>query len=236
VIEAAGEWYTDGTLWAAVGGVGTAVGVVIGLITLWRTVLDPNKRRLFYSMPTVAPLLRQVGADLEVRHEGQLLALPYAVKVQLVSRGRKDIPSSSFDNGEPIILDVGAPIVTGLSVDSDTDTMPPHVVKGTELHIGPGLIRKRQTLTFTLLTDGRPTLTCRNSLIDVQVLKQTSEPTEISKTRAWQVITLTLVAGWLVAAMAGQEKITYWLTVALAVPAGGWLAERILGWRNQGIN
>ena len=153
---------------------GVIVAVIFGALTVGLMMFNPNRRRLFYGMPTAAPLLpSRAPSALDVRFDGLRLANPSVVEVRLTSRSRKDIPSGRFNDDEPIVLDVGVGIVTLLSATSNIDTMPPVKVKDTELHIGPGLIRKRQTLTYTLLTDGQaPDLTCRSPLIDVEMRPQ----------------------------------------------------------------
>jgi hypothetical protein len=121
-----------------------------------------------------------VRGDLKLLHRGRVLADPRALTVELVSRGRKDIPSDAYNDGEPLKLNIGAPIVEILQVASEPATLPVPAVAadGTAVHIGPSLIGKRHTITITVLTDGgQPTLTCQSPLIDVQVRQQRSDET-----------------------------------------------------------
>jgi hypothetical protein len=178
-VSIAEKWYASATFYAATG---VAVTLVIGVATvLVAYVVGFPKRRLLYAMPVLAPLLSapaDVQGDLELRRHGTVLTDPHLLEIRLVARGRKDIPSSAYDSGEPIRFDVGARIVELLRSTSDpqSDPLPKYAFNGTTLTIGPSRIGKRQIIAFTLLTDGeRPCLTCQSSLIDVQVRQQKPE-------------------------------------------------------------
>jgi len=176
VVTIATAWYASGTFWTAAG---VMIALLVGAASIRVAyIVGFPRRRLLYAMPTVGAMLTApagVRGDLELRHRGKVLTAPGVVEVWLVSRGRKDIPSSAYDSRKPLRLDVGAGIVEVLHVTSDPPSIPkPKVtVEDTSLAIGPSLIGKRQKITFTLLTDGgRPHLTCESTLIDVQVREQ----------------------------------------------------------------
>jgi hypothetical protein len=100
------------------------------------------------------------------------------VKVQLRTGGRWDIASSAFDQDLPITIDVGVPILT-MRIDRLLDTDTPYLkaeIAGTELKVGPSLLRPHETWTFVLLTNGRATLAIRiNPLVDIKILKNTEQ-------------------------------------------------------------
>lgn len=139
------------------------------------------RRRLYFGLRATAPLLTApVGmrSDLELRHRGTLLADPRVLTVDLVSRGRTDIPSDAYNDRQPLQLDVGARIVEILQVTCEPQTLQaPHITAGgTLLRVGPGLIGSRQAITINALTDGgEPSLTCRSPLIGVQVRQRTDK-------------------------------------------------------------
>jgi hypothetical protein len=166
----AAEWYTSGTFWA---GAGVVAAVLVGVATVAVTYMAAfPRRRLLYGIATVAPLLSApdgVRGDLELRHRGRPLTDPHVLEVVLAGQGRRDIPSDAFDGGTPIRLDAGAPIVELLRVVSESSSNPAPAtrVDGTALEIGPGLIGRRQKLTFTFLVEGEPGLDCQAPLIDV---------------------------------------------------------------------
>lgn len=94
----------------------------------------------------------------------------HIVKVDLRTKGRWDIASVAFDRDLPLTLDIGVQI---LAMKAVQPTGVPNLraeIVGTELQIGPGLVRRRRTWRFTLLTNGVAThFTCLNPLIDVDI-------------------------------------------------------------------
>lgn len=125
------------------------VALVVGVAGAWVAyAVGFPRRTLPYGLVLAAPLLSSTRGvpDLELRHRGAVLDHPYILDIQVVSRGRKDIPRSAFDGDEPIRLDVGARIVTILQITSLPETLisPAVTVSTTKLLIGPSLIGKRQ--------------------------------------------------------------------------------------------
>lgn len=167
------SWYESGTVWAALG---VGVAVVVGIVTLVMTYrFGKPSRRLYIGMRTSVPLLAappDARSDLELLYRKEKLKDPYLIELQITSRGRKDIPSSAFDSGEPVHLSLAASIIEILRTNVNPESLPiPTVELGErEVRVGPSLFKKRQTLVITILTDGqKPVLTCKSSLIDVQI-------------------------------------------------------------------
>src|SRR5713101_4736271 len=221
-MDVTGVWYTSGTFWA---GAGTVTAVLGAVAVVWVTfTVGFPRRRLYYGMPAAARLLTApagMRSDLELRHHGTLLADPRVLTIELVSRGRKDIPSDAFNDRQPLQLDVGAPIVEVLQVTSKPDALPtPDITPdGTLLKIGPSLIGKRHEITITVLTDGEePSLTCQSPLIDVQVRQRIDD-------RSPMPLLVAAVAA--VAAVAGVVATAATATTATAVAtaaAVAWVA------------
>jgi hypothetical protein len=193
------------------------------------------KRRLLYGMPVVAPMLTApsgVRGDLELRHRGTLLTEPHVLEVQLLSRGRKDIPSSAYDGNVPIRLDVGAMIIEVLQTNSEPSPLPaPRVtIDGTALEIGPALIGKRQKISITILAEGSsPQLNCQASLIDVHVKQLTPiEESPMLKVAPF-ALAVTLPAMGLTV-LAADMGATVMALVALVVAVTGSLAGAAVGW------
>lgn len=114
MVISAEHWYSSGTLWAAVG---VGVTLLIGIATL--LVMWVPRQRLYYRAPPATPLLApgiKGIADLEIRHDGRRLADPYLLEITMTARGRRDIPSSAFDQDRPLGFDLGAGIVKVLQV------------------------------------------------------------------------------------------------------------------------
>src|SRR6266496_479354 len=141
VMDVAAPFYASGTFWA---GAGVLAAVLGTLAAVWVTfAVGFPRRRLYYGMRAAAPLLTAppgMRSDLELRHRGtpagrkggdhadadawQVLADPHVLTLELVSRGRKDIPSEAYDDHQPLRLDIGARIVEVLQATSEPATMP----------------------------------------------------------------------------------------------------------------
>jgi hypothetical protein len=119
-------------------------------------------RRITYGVPVSAGLIDQSAIqssrrpDLHIWWRYEVIADPYVLEVALNYRGRRVIKSDDFDKGRPFCIDVGVPIIELLEKVFDPEEAPsPSVeVSGTALRIGPDLLRKRQAMTFVILTDG----------------------------------------------------------------------------------
>ncbi|MFE2584802.1 hypothetical protein [Streptomyces sp. NPDC059378] len=178
VIMRLGAKFYDLPLWGF-------VGVVIAALALWVAFKLAEKTRLFYGMPLVAPLLNAspaVRGRVVVTFNEIELKQAHHVEVHLVTRGTRDIASADFDQGRPLVLDVGARIVTLLTplrVTPASAEVPEVNFNGTALHIQKCLIKSRERIALSLLADGEaPRLTCPTAhLINVRMKKFTgSEP------------------------------------------------------------
>jgi hypothetical protein len=139
-----------------------AVAVIVGIAGVWVAYLAGFPRqRLLYWIPAAVPLVnapRGPGHGFQLLYNGAEVAQPHLLSVQLISRGRDDISIDFFEDGEPISLDLGVPIIDVLQIDpigrrAFSPTASPD--KNT-LKIGPSLIGKRQMIIITLLLDGSP--------------------------------------------------------------------------------
>lgn len=158
--------------------VGVLATILVGLVTVWVTyAVGFPRRRLLYGLPVVTPVLsvaRSGGDDLQITFKDTPLDKPHVVRVHLVGQGRKDIPSTAFDSGNPLHLDINANIVKVLQITSNGQQPVPKIaVDGSTLRIGPSLIGKRQRIEITLLVDGEnPHLICQSYLENVDVREQ----------------------------------------------------------------
>lgn len=192
---AGSSFYTSGTFWA---GAGTVVGVVSIVAIVWVTWRAANpKRRLWYSMPTVTPLVARKGLSRELRiHYGDhQLVSPSTVSIQLISRGRLDIPRSAFDGDQPLQLDVGAPIVEVLNVTTSPNRPIPSVkTDDSKVFIGPSLIGRREKIVISLLVEGDPHLNPLPQSLENVDIRQ-GDPAEVRLIRTQSaVLVLGVVA------------------------------------------
>jgi hypothetical protein len=189
------QWYSSGTLWTAMS---VGVTLLIGVATLLVTWVP--RQRLYYRAPPPTPLLspgmRDI-ADLEIRHEGRRLADPHLVEVMLTARGRRDIPSSAFDQGRPLAFDLDARIIEVLQVrcSPTTSLAPPVAHEGSTLRIGPELVGRRQTTIIAVLVDGdRPSLTCTQPIL-AQVTLVPRDPKDGFPWAAFVVAVVAMATG-----------------------------------------
>jgi hypothetical protein len=143
-----------------------ALGIIIGAIALLVAVatfiltyvIGVLRRRFIYGMTVSAPLVNSSVAhpELHMLWRDQEVTNPHILEVELAYRGRADVESSDFDKGRPFCLDVGAPIIDLVETVFHPAKAPLPKVEavGTELRIGPDLLRKGQAMTFVVLADG----------------------------------------------------------------------------------
>ncbi|HEY5356196.1 MAG TPA: hypothetical protein VIJ82_00620 [Streptosporangiaceae bacterium] len=151
-----------------VGAVGAAIAYVVGF----------PRRRLYYRLQVDVPLpdaIPHTQDGLVVQNRGSGPSHVHLLEINLISRGRRDIPSSAFDSGRPIEIDTNAQVTAVLEVRSkpESSVTPNIAIDETSLRIGPGLIGKRQEIKITALVDGEhPRLSCQSSLENVQIRRR----------------------------------------------------------------
>jgi pentapeptide repeat protein len=198
----ADPWYNSGTFWAAAGAIAVlGTGAVATFVAFW---LANPIRRLDCAM-SAAPLLKgsaqEMPGSLHITWDGVELKDPHILEVTLTSRGRRDIASEDFD--QPLEFRVGATIKAILRTASGPKSSTFRAVsfKDDTLSIGPGLIRRRQSIKFTLLAVGRePMLSSAATAlrdVDVEVLSTDSPQ------RRWALRTKVAVGVAVTAGAAG---------------------------------
>ncbi|GGP78529.1 hypothetical protein [Streptomyces melanogenes] len=167
------SWYENAAFWS---GAGVAVAIAAIVVGAWATLRAAYpRRRLTYYLRSIAPLIPPTASRhgrVAVEIGSVALTDPHVLHVELANPGSHDIPSSAFDGGDPIELDLGANVVTLLA----TTSTPPHAAAPSVntderiLTVGPSLIAKGQLVTISVLVDGpAPELTVRTRLTDVSV-------------------------------------------------------------------
>jgi hypothetical protein len=172
---AAGSWVTSPTTLSVVTAVGSILAAAAGV---WVLLVAGPRYRLRYG-----PLTSK-----------QLPDGSWLLGIHLSSRGRRDITRDAFDEGKPVELDTGVTIRGPVGVWSSEAAIRTvlHRAEGTCLLVGPGLIGRRQDLRFTVRAAAKPPagLTCRASLINVQIRRQLLTP----RRRAYWVLLAAMVA------------------------------------------
>ncbi|MDQ3764362.1 MAG: hypothetical protein M3460_23165 [Actinomycetota bacterium] len=217
---------------------GVVVALVVGVPTF--LVAWVPRQRLYYSAPPPTPLLASgvsgVATDLKIYHGGRRLADPYLLEVKLTAWGRRDIPSSAFDQDRPLVFDLGAEVVKVLQVRCSpvSSLTPPVAHEGSTLRVGPELISRRQTTTISVLVDGAcPSLVCTQPVL-AQVTVIPRDPSDrftwlvtLTTLGAMTVFWVVMALTWTVATGAVATAATV-VAVAAAVvfSIGGWVMKR----------
>lgn len=208
-------------LWTIVGVVvsviALAVTIVIAVVTVRRQF---PKRRLSFVMGETRLVSGTV--PLEVSYRGKGVRDPRVIELSIVSDSRADIPSSAFDAGRPIILELSVPIVTVLERSVEGIQLHEH---GRALVLEPQLIRVGAASDLTLLVEGPSgQIVVDNSLIDIPVREVGDVGDLWSSGRGRQTVSLwagmvsiSVVAGVLAAS-----------AVSPAVAVIGWLANHLV--------
>lgn len=156
-------------------------------------------------------------------HERQLRQAR-VVRIRLTSRSVKDIPTAAFDDGAPLIVDLGTPVLAILGNERPVQLSRQSITdEGNQVKIAPRLIKKGQTITINVLVDEIPNIEVISPLIDVKVGQKTgswlsrlglrsadTDPENVSNTG--ELAGIAAVAGVVVAGVA--------IWVAISSPSG----------------
>jgi len=109
------------------------------------------------------------NADIQVTSHGRSVAHPYAVSMRIESRSHFDIRRNDFDGDLPMVLDLGAKIVSPLLINGSDELKDAVLIEGSQIRIKPTAIRRKQYLSVNVLTDGAPKLTTKNEPFQVRL-------------------------------------------------------------------
>lgn len=207
-------WYESATFWIDVSV--PVASLLAAIVTGWITyIVTVPRQRLRYGL-----LDTKAEPVTETTHAtywqiAKTLPDPGLLVIILAGRGRRDIPSSSYDQGKPIAVSPGFDIKAMRCLDSklNPNIRPPRVaVEGSTLEIGPDLIGRRQVLKYEVLVDRASAvadgsglgLTFQGSLVDVTIKRQNGDPDiELKPWQRWLTaasaavgIALLVIIGW----------------------------------------
>lgn len=208
-MPSATAWYsaTSPTLWADLIAVaGIAATVIVGLKVLPRRRLKctaVSRTRLMY-----AP--QAIRDNLKLSYKDKTLADPYIMVLEIASTGRSAIPSSSFDNGRNLQLELAAEIETILSVEYKPTSATKPVIRshGSAIEFGPELIARRETINVSVLTEGNPgsIAVSLDPFTDVNIEVADREATQARRARRLGIVLFALA----VFALAATGVATYY--------------------------
>jgi hypothetical protein len=185
----------------------TAVGLALTVAVLAYARLAVPKRRLLIIAQPATPLLQRIdhGARISIEYDQLPVGSPHTTVLGVRSTGRNAITTAHFDQGRPIVVDFGVPVIDVLELSGSVTVRS----DGTRVLIGPDLIRPTEVIEAHLLTDGSPTLRVSETpvvdhLIDTKVeyvrpgqMPKQKQRVQAALTAAALAAALTL-AGWLI--------------------------------------
>lgn len=170
---ASGPWYSSITLWTALGSIFAFGLLSFAAWAAWSSYIAGRRPVLTYALNVQSLLPLAPEGVLDITYRGAAVESPSLVQVRIVNQGRRDIPSTAFDGGKPLVLDLGVPIVAVLSHNSHL--LGAHTAAGgnTHIEIGPLLIPRGHSLSLALLVSGTQLdVTWNNPLIDVDTVQE----------------------------------------------------------------
>jgi hypothetical protein len=173
---ATGQWWNSGALigWATFL-VGLAAIAVSVLLYLWGRRPPEPRSELVRNLNAVRLLARDLGdqetGNLKVMYRDRTLGDPYLATLSVESLGQKDIASTRFDAGKPLVFDLSVPIVAALGSPSGSAAAESCLTLGDSglVEIAPHLIREGLVLNVEVLTEGCPLLTVDSPLVEVDI-------------------------------------------------------------------
>ena len=138
------------TFWSAFG----ALSVVFSVFVAWR-IAHPKRHRLIFTMLSVRPLVDERAQNGATDPELREFKDKYILEIEVVNEGAA-ISANSYDEGEPLVLDVSVPIVKDPHITAEpvSGGRPPAARVGSALQIGPGYIGRSQKIHISLWVEG----------------------------------------------------------------------------------
>ena len=166
----ASAWYEQGVVLD----IGSTVAALLAVAaTVWAALYAAQPgRALLYLVRRWRPAEpAEVPATVTATRQHRLVV----ADVQLRGGGRRDIPSTAFDAGQPLTISLNGQIIAVLAATSypGERTVPAATACDGKLEVSPGLIGRGQILTYRVLAEltdlSPPRLTVSAPLIDVRI-------------------------------------------------------------------
>jgi hypothetical protein len=162
---------------------GVIVALAVGLPLVWLTWrLAFARLELIYSILEMPFSEQRAKFAHEIRiYDGTSedpLREPQVVRLRIINKSSRDIPTTAFDDDRPLTLDLGATIIAILGKCSTANNAAPTTTSiDSELQILPTLIRRKDSIIIDVLVDGPIDLSIDSPLIDAKLLQYPwSEP------------------------------------------------------------
>jgi hypothetical protein len=162
-------WYTTGNFWTGVGSSAAILAIIISII-IWR--IGAPRGVLEYSITSTIQMIatgknRLAIPSIEVQYRGSVVTDPYVVALRILNRSRTDIRSSDFDQQLPVRIKFGVPVLEVIN-SPELESLPV-TAQGSEVTIGPVLIRSQQEIALEVLVDGKPEVACDSPIANIDI-------------------------------------------------------------------
>ncbi|MET0702356.1 MAG: hypothetical protein ABWY93_22100 [Mycobacterium sp.] len=158
---------TMGLLIVAVAGlVLTALG---GLAAVFYARQGRRRNELVVSVksqPMIVERDTKAGSAISLRYDDTVVADPHLLTAVVECLGPKDITSADFDQGKPLRIAFGVPMIALLRCDG-LDVAEQY--RATSIDVPPTLLPKGKTFIVSAITDGAPHAHVDAALIDTDV-------------------------------------------------------------------
>ncbi|CAN5488172.1 hypothetical protein BH09ACT7_BH09ACT7_02610 [soil metagenome] len=159
-----------GLLIVAVAGLGlTAIGLVAAV---YYSRKGRRRNELVVSVksqPMIVDRDTKAGSAISLRYDDTVVADPHLITAVLECLGPKDITSADFDQGKPLSIEFGVPMIALLRSDG-LDVAEEY--RATSIEVTPTLLPKGKTFILSAITDGCPQASVATHLIDTDVLEK----------------------------------------------------------------
>ena len=152
--------------------INVTAALVVGIPAIAATVWAGRTRRsrVGWDVIDTVELVPDTSQTLgvQVTLGGVTLSDPWLCSLALENLGRRDLSDSSFNGSRPLRFEVGAPVIQVLS-----DAGLKVTTNGSDISVGPSLLKARRRYRVRLLLDGPPAFAvAAEELVDADLVRQ----------------------------------------------------------------
>lgn len=184
-------------IWTVALGIGAIAIPALVTILIYRR--QSPKRALWWSYetdPLTPTASTALSGRLEVVLDGVAVSEAHFLRLSFWSTGKADVPSDSFDSGQPVVFSSSVPII-GPSEPPVIVGLDPSAVSivGQEIRVNPTLLRRDCAVDIRVITSGSADVVERSSIVDVGLRKAAETQDRRARMRTMQLAVIVAVLG-----------------------------------------
>lgn len=148
--------------------IGLLVTICIGGLGYYYFRANRQRTQLRYDV--VSEPVFTSGSTAKISIDDKVVAVPYEVRLWFNPAGVKDITSSAFDQGDDVVLTLGAPLVTS-PMAGDSSLKVNGEPGDRQIVIPPQMLKCGSLVYASMIVDGEPTTDFRAPIADVDIVK-----------------------------------------------------------------